>query len=72
MEKIQGQLTSGASSVSQWAALEALNGPQDYIHESRKVFQGRRDLVVSLLNQAEGLDCPVPEGAFYVFPPANA
>ncbi|MFJ3058558.1 pyridoxal phosphate-dependent aminotransferase [Herbaspirillum sp. NPDC087042] len=68
MEKIQGQLTSGASSVSQWAALEALNGPQDYIHESRKVFQGRRDLVVSLLNQAEGVDCPVPEGAFYVFP----
>jgi len=68
MEKIQGQLTSGASSVSQWAALEALNGPQDYIHESRKVFQARRDLVVSMLNQAEGLDCPVPEGAFYVFP----
>lgn len=68
MEKIQGQITSGPASISQWAALEALNGPQDYIHHSRKVFQERRDLVVSMLNKAEGLDCPVPEGAFYVFP----
>ncbi|TWC64585.1 pyridoxal phosphate-dependent aminotransferase [Herbaspirillum sp. SJZ099] len=68
MEKIQGQTTSGPGSVSQWAALEALNGPQDYIRDSRKVFQERRDLVVSMLNQAEGIDCPVPEGAFYVFP----
>ncbi|MFJ3047768.1 pyridoxal phosphate-dependent aminotransferase [Herbaspirillum chlorophenolicum] len=68
MEKIQGQVTSGPSSVSQWAALEALSGPQDYIHTSRKVFEERRNLVVSLLNDAEGIDCPVPEGAFYVFP----
>lgn len=68
MEKIQGQVTSGPSSVSQWAALEALSGPQDYIHNSRKVFQERRDLVVPMLNDAEGIDCPVPEGAFYVFP----
>ncbi|MCA1326327.1 pyridoxal phosphate-dependent aminotransferase [Herbaspirillum sp. alder98] len=72
MEKIQGQLTSGACSVSQWAAVEALNGSQDYIHHSRKVFQERRDLVVSMLNQAPGLDCPVPEGAFYVFPSCEA
>ncbi|AMO93175.1 degT/DnrJ/EryC1/StrS aminotransferase family protein [Collimonas fungivorans] len=68
MEKVQGQVTSGATSISQWAAVEALNGPQDYIHNSRKVFQERRDLVVSMLNDAEGLDCPTPEGAFYVFP----
>ena len=72
MEKIQGQMTSGACSVSQWAAVEALSGPQDYIHASRKVFQERRDLVVSMLNQASGLDCPVPEGAFYVFPSCEA
>jgi aspartate aminotransferase len=68
MEKVQGQTTSGASSVSQWAAVEALTGPQDYLDMSRKVFQERRDLVVSMLNDAEGLDCPVPDGAFYVFP----
>ncbi|VVE10223.1 aspartate aminotransferase [Pandoraea iniqua] len=68
MEKIQGQTTSGASSVSQWAAVEALNGPQDYIHHSREVFQARRNMVVSMLNDAEGLDCPTPDGAFYVFP----
>jgi aspartate aminotransferase len=68
MEKVQGQTTSGASSVSQWAAVEALTGPQDYLDMSRKVFQERRDLVVGMLNDAEGLDCPVPEGAFYVFP----
>ncbi|WP_087687146.1 pyridoxal phosphate-dependent aminotransferase [Pandoraea sp. PE-S2R-1] len=68
MEKIQGQTTSGASSVSQWAAVEALNGPQDYIHNSREVFQARRNMVVSMLNDAEGLDCPTPDGAFYVFP----
>jgi len=68
MEKIQGQVTSGACSISQWAAVEALTGPQDYLAMSRKVFQERRDLVVGMLNDAEGLDCPVPEGAFYVFP----
>lgn len=68
MEKIQGQTTSGATSVSQWAAVEALDGPQDYIHSSRKIFQARRNMVVSMLNAAEGLQCPTPEGAFYVFP----
>ena len=68
MDMIQGQQTSGASSIAQWAAVEALNGPQDYVHESRKVFEERRDLVVSMLNQANGIHCPKPDGAFYVFP----
>jgi len=68
MDMIQGQQTSGACSIAQWAALEALNGPQDFIEERRKIFEQRRDLVVSMLNQAKGLDCPVPEGAFYVYP----
>lgn len=68
MGKIQSQSTSNPSSISQHAALEALTGPQDYIEESRKAFQRRRDLVVSMLNQAEGIECPEPEGAFYVYP----
>ncbi len=68
MAKIQSQSTSNPSSVSQWAALEALNGPQDYIEMSRTVFQRRRDLVVAMLNEAEGIKCPTPEGAFYVYP----
>ncbi|WP_137387888.1 pyridoxal phosphate-dependent aminotransferase [Rhodoligotrophos defluvii] len=68
MDKIQGQLTSGACSIAQWAAREALDGPQDYVHTARKVFEQRRDLVVSMLNQARGLHCHTPEGAFYVFP----
>ncbi len=68
MEMVQGQQTSGASSIAQWAAVEALNGPQDYIAERRKVFEKRRDLVVSMLNQAKGIECPTPEGAFYVYP----
>ncbi len=66
--KIQSQSTSNPSSISQWAAVEALNGPQDYIPMSREVFQRRRDLVVSMLNQAAGIHCPTPEGAFYVYP----
>lgn len=65
---IQSQSTSNPSSVSQAAALEALNGPQDFIRERAKVFQQRRDLVVGMLNQAAGLHCPNPEGAFYVYP----
>ena len=65
---IQGQQTSGASTIAQWASVEALNGPQDFIPMSRKVFQDRRDLVVSMLNQAHGIKCPTPEGAFYVYP----
>jgi aspartate aminotransferase len=68
MDMIQGQQTSGACSIAQWAAVEALEGPQDFIEERRKIFEGRRDLVVSMLNQTNGLQCPVPEGAFYVYP----
>ncbi len=68
MGKIQSQSTSNPCSISQHAALEALTGPQDYIEESREAFRRRRDLVVSMLNQAEGIECPEPEGAFYVYP----
>ncbi|WP_349362546.1 MAG: pyridoxal phosphate-dependent aminotransferase [Roseitalea porphyridii] len=68
MSKVQGQQTSGTCSISQWASVEALNGPQDFIAERRKVFEDRRDLVVSMLNQATGIECPTPEGAFYVYP----
>ncbi len=68
MDMIQGQQTSGASSIAQWAAVEALNGPQDFVENNKKIFEARRDLVVSMLNQANGLSCPTPEGAFYVYP----
>ncbi len=68
MDTIQGQQTSGACSIAQWAAVEALNGPQDFIPANKEVFKGRRDLVVSMLNQATGINCPTPEGAFYVYP----
>ena len=68
MDMIQGQQTSGTNSIAQWAALEALEGPQDFIEKNKKVFQDRRDLVVSMLNQARGIKCPTPEGAFYVYP----
>ncbi|MFV0280570.1 MAG: pyridoxal phosphate-dependent aminotransferase [Rhodoblastus sp.] len=68
MDMIQGQQTSGACTIAQWASVEALNGPQDFIAASRKAFQARRDLVVSMLGQAKHLKCPSPEGAFYVFP----
>src|SRR5690554_642262 len=68
MTKLQSQSTTNASSISQWAAVEALNGPQDFLAEWRQVFQERRDLVVSGLNANTGLDCLVPAGAFYVFP----
>lgn len=67
MEKLQGQQTSGASSISQQAALAALQGPQDFIVQSRSAFQRRRDLVVEQLNQAKGMQCDVPQGAFYAF-----
>jgi aspartate aminotransferase len=67
MEKLQGQQTSGASSVSQQAALAALEGPKDFIHQSRAAFQGRRDLMVALLNDTPGLECVSPAGAFYAF-----
>jgi aspartate aminotransferase len=68
MDMIQGQQTSGACSIAQWAAVEALNGPQDFIETNKTLFKGRRDLVVSMLNQATGIECPTPEGAFYVYP----
>lgn len=68
MAKIESQSTSNPTSISQWAAVEALTGPQDFIPERAKVFEARRDLVVSMLNQATGIDCTVPEGAFYVYP----
>ena len=68
MCKLQSQSTSNPSSISQWAAVEALNGPQDFIARNTKIFKERRDLVVSMLNQAKGIKCPKPEGAFYVYP----
>ena len=68
MRKIQSQSTSNPSSISQYAAVEALNGPQDYLEDNKKLFQGRRDLVVSMLNQPKGITCPKPDGAFYVYP----
>jgi len=68
MGTIQSQSTSNPSSISQWAAVEALNGTQDYIPKNAEIFKKRRDLVVSMLNQANGIVCPNPEGAFYVFP----
>ena len=68
MRKVQSQSTSNPCSVSQWAAVEALTGPQDYIADSVQHFLRRRDLVVAGLNAAQGIACPVPEGAFYVYP----
>lgn len=68
MDFVQGQQTSGAATISQWAAVQALDGPQDHIVLFRKAFEERRDLVVSMLNQSSYLKCPVPEGAFYVYP----
>ncbi|KAA2214688.1 pyridoxal phosphate-dependent aminotransferase [Teichococcus oryzae] len=68
MDKLQSQSTSNTSSVSQAAAVEALNGPQDSVAAMRVVYQRRRDLVVGMLNEAQGLHCPTPDGAFYVFP----
>lgn len=68
MGKVQSQSTSNPSSVSQAATVAALNGPQDFIAERNAIFKERRDLVVSMLNQALGLACPTPEGAFYVYP----
>ena len=68
MSVLQSQSTSNPSSISQWAAVEALNGPQDFIPKNAEIFRQRRDLVVSMLNQASGLSCSRPEGAFYVFP----
>ena len=66
--KIQSQSTSNPCSISQWAAVEALNGPQDFIPVNNEMFKRRRDMVVAMLNDAEGITCPTPEGAFYVYP----
>jgi aspartate aminotransferase len=68
MRKVESQTTSNPCSISQYAAVEALNGTQAFIKPNQKLFQGRRDLVVSMLNQATGIHCPTPEGAFYVYP----
>ena len=71
MRKVAGQTTSNPSSISQAAAVEALNGPQDFMAVRRAAFETRRDLVVSMLNQASGITCATPEGAFYVYPSAE-
>jgi aspartate aminotransferase len=68
MRKIQSQSTSNPCTISQWAAVEALNGSHDFIAENNAVFARRRDLVVAMLNEIDGLDCPTPNGAFYVYP----
>ena len=65
---LQSQSTSNPCSISQWASVEALEGPQDFLKDWVKSFQERRDLIVSMLNQAKGIHCPKPEGAFYVYP----
>jgi aspartate aminotransferase len=72
MDFIQGQQTSGATTIAQWAAVAALDGTQEHLARFRAAFQERRDLVVSMLNQATGLKCPMPEGAFYVYPSCAA
>jgi aspartate aminotransferase len=68
MRKIQSQSTTNPCTISQWAAVAALTGPQDFLKDNAAMFQRRRDLVVSMLNQAKGISCPTPEGAFYVYP----
>jgi len=68
MSMLQSQSTSNPVAVSQWASVEALNGPQDFIAKHNAIFKERRDLCVSMLNQANGIKCPKPEGAFYVYP----
>jgi aspartate aminotransferase len=68
MANVMGQTTSNPSSISQWAAVEALNGAQDFIPKNKELFQERRDLVVPMLNKAQDLQCPTPDGAFYVYP----
>ena len=68
MRKVQSQSTSNPCTVSQWAAVEALNGTQDYIAENNKMFTRRRNLVVDMLSEIDGIVCPKPEGAFYVYP----
>jgi aspartate aminotransferase len=71
MAKLQSQSTSNPCSIAQAAATAALNGPQDFLAERQDAFRIRRDLVVGMLNDAPGLRCPTPEGAFYVYPDAS-
>jgi aspartate aminotransferase len=68
MAKLQSQSTSNPCSIAQAAATAALNGDQGFLAERNIAFKGRRDLVISMLNQVEGINCPRPEGAFYVYP----
>jgi aspartate aminotransferase len=68
MATLQSQSTTNPNAIAQWASVEALDGPQDFIQRNNTVFKERRDLVVSMLNQAKGISCPKPEGAFYVYP----
>ncbi|PHQ99654.1 MAG: aspartate aminotransferase [Marinosulfonomonas sp.] len=68
MRKVQSQSTSNPCTISQWAAVEALNGTQDFIATNNEIFKRRRDMVVAALNEAEGITCPTPDGAFYVYP----
>ncbi|MBR9762224.1 MAG: pyridoxal phosphate-dependent aminotransferase [Rhodobacteraceae bacterium] len=68
MRKVQSQSTSNPCSISQWAAVEALEGTQDFIAPNNELFRKRRDIVVEMLNAVEGITCPVPDGAFYVYP----
>ncbi len=68
MRKVQSQSTSNPCSISQYAAVEALNGTHDFVPVNNKLFQRRRDLVVKMLNDADGISCPTPDGAFYVYP----
>jgi aspartate aminotransferase len=68
MRKIQSQSTSNPCSVSQMAAVEALNGPQEFLSSNNEMFVRRRNLVVKMLNEIDGVTCPTPEGAFYVYP----
>lgn len=72
MTRIQGELTGGTCSIAQWAAVEALEGPQDFLGPRRSAFRERRDLVVGILNKADSISCPTPDGAFYVFPSCTA
>ena len=68
MRKMQTQSTTNPTSISQWAAVAALNGTQDFLVENAKLFERRRDFVVAAMNDISGIDCPTPDGAFYVYP----
>jgi aspartate aminotransferase len=68
IRKIQSQSTSNPSSISQAASVAALNGPMDFLEKNNEIFKQRRDLVCSMLNQTNGITCPTPDGAFYVYP----